>query len=269
MTSQLSFCKFSETITAKPMVANGTSFIWQYNGDTLSVNATYTPELSDFGQVSGNYIVKCLMKRLGCTEEKLVNVNIPVITVVASTAVSYSNCGSVIFEDKRDEQKYCTKKVGDQCWMGDNLNYGVMGSTKYCYNDQLSNCNVYGGLYTWALAMNGETSSDKVPSGVEGICPQGWHIPSYTEWQTAIINMNAELGVFFNIPTGYYYSPCDGVYRPPFVLGSSTSFNGGSQWHAAYSIGDPKKIIIGTYDGNFCQYVSSVRNAYSIRCVKD
>lgn len=136
------------------------------------------------------------------------------------------------------------------------------------HKDQLSNCNIYGGLYTWTLAMNGEASSNEVPSGVNGICPQGWHIPSYAEWQVTIVNMDLGLGEFPNIQSGYYYSPCDGIYRDPLVFGSSTSFNG-NRWHAAYGIGNPKRFVIGSYDGNFCQYVTSVDNAYSIRCIKD
>jgi len=31
--------------------------------------------------------------------------------------------------------------------------------------------------------MNGELSSNSVPSGVQGICPDGWHIPSDGEWK--------------------------------------------------------------------------------------
>lgn len=30
--------------------------------------------------------------------------------------------------------------------------------------------------------MNGSPVSNAVPSGVQGICPEGWHIPSDAEW---------------------------------------------------------------------------------------
>ena len=30
--------------------------------------------------------------------------------------------------------------------------------------------------------MNGAAGSTTVPSGVQGICPQGWHLPSDAEW---------------------------------------------------------------------------------------
>jgi uncharacterized protein (TIGR02145 family) len=41
--------------------------------------------------------------------------------------------------------------------------------------------------------MNGEASSDKVPSGVKGICPEGWHIPSSAEWKILINNLGGEV----------------------------------------------------------------------------
>ena len=31
--------------------------------------------------------------------------------------------------------------------------------------------------------MAGATSSNSNPSGVQGICPEGWHLPSDTEWK--------------------------------------------------------------------------------------
>jgi uncharacterized protein (TIGR02145 family) len=30
--------------------------------------------------------------------------------------------------------------------------------------------------------MNGSASSNTIPSGVQGICPEGWHLPSDSEW---------------------------------------------------------------------------------------
>lgn len=31
--------------------------------------------------------------------------------------------------------------------------------------------------------MNDEASSDANPSGVQGVCPDGWHLPSDSEWK--------------------------------------------------------------------------------------
>ena len=87
-----------------------------------------------------------------------------------------------------DGNTYSTVQIGDQCWMQENLNTTKDASgtpiTRYCYNDDLSNCNTYGGLYTWDTTMNGSESSIANPSGVQGICPDGWHIPTKEEYET-------------------------------------------------------------------------------------
>ncbi len=78
--------------------------------------------------------------------------------------------------DERDGKKYNTVKIGEQWWMAENLNYeGV-------HNYVVGSSSVYGRLYTWSTAMNGEKSSELNPSNVKGICPEGWHLPSKAEW---------------------------------------------------------------------------------------
>ena len=53
---------------------------------------------------------------------------------------------------------------------------------KFCYDNVESNCFDYGGLYEWDELMNYTTSSNANPSGRQGICPYGWHVPSDAEW---------------------------------------------------------------------------------------
>jgi uncharacterized protein (TIGR02145 family) len=57
-------------------------------------------------------------------------------------------------------------------------------TTAYWYypNNNVSNVATYGLLYNWPAVMNGSTSSNANPSGVQGICPTGWHVPSDAEW---------------------------------------------------------------------------------------
>lgn len=55
------------------------------------------------------------------------------------------------------------------------------------YNDATEEENMlnvprYGYLYNWPAVMHGESSSVSNPSGVQGICPDGWHVPSDAEW---------------------------------------------------------------------------------------
>lgn len=96
-------------------------------------------------------------------------------------------CGMPI-NDNRDGKSYSTIQIGDQCWMAENLNIGTRisgGSNqtengnieKYCYNDSDAHCDVYGGLYQWDEMMGYTTTP-----GVQGICPEGWHLPTDVEW---------------------------------------------------------------------------------------
>jgi uncharacterized protein (TIGR02145 family) len=85
-----------------------------------------------------------------------------------------------------DGNQYNTVMIGGQCWMKENLKtlHDPAGNKimRYCYEHNLNNCELYGGLYLWNTLMNGESSSDSIPSGVQGICPDGWHVPSDAEW---------------------------------------------------------------------------------------
>ena len=96
-------------------------------------------------------------------------------------------CGNDII-DPRDGQSYATVKIGDQCWMAEDLNYGTMINgnqqmtdngiaEKYCYGDNSASCEEYGGLYQWNEVMNYSNQT-----GVQGLCPEGWHIPGDNEW---------------------------------------------------------------------------------------
>jgi len=105
------------------------------------------------------------------------------------------------FTDSRDGTHYNAIKIGNQIWMAENLKYlpSVVGPATgsqttpyyyvYGYNGTVladakatANYSTYGVLYNWVAAMNSETSSTANPSGVQGVCPTGWHLPSDAEW---------------------------------------------------------------------------------------
>ncbi|MCD4747147.1 MAG: PKD domain-containing protein, partial [Bacteroidales bacterium] len=119
-------------------------------------------------------------------EGYLVKMNAPdVLIYPGSTSFT---CGDP-FTDTRDGQIYNTVQIGDQCWMAENMNIGTMinGNNnqtnndvieKYCYDNNLVNCETYGGLYQWDEMMEYTTQQ-----GIQGICPEGWHIPTDDEWK--------------------------------------------------------------------------------------
>ncbi len=96
-----------------------------------------------------------------------------------------------------DNNTYNTVQIGNQCWMKENLRttrysngtsiaLGSSTSTTTAYryypNDDQSNVSTYGYLYNWKAVMGNSSSSSANPSGVQGICPTGWHVPSDAEW---------------------------------------------------------------------------------------
>lgn len=78
--------------------------------------------------------------------------------------------------DARDNQTYQTVTLGDQTWLAQDLNYETGDSR--CYNDDPANCDTYGRLYDWDLALTA--------------CPSGWHLPSDAEWSTLITHLDPD-----------------------------------------------------------------------------
>lgn len=117
------------------------------------------------------------------------------------TEPSPFNCGDQVSD--YDGNTYGTIQIGNQCWFIENLktthfsngdeiinvtdvdDWQDLGNNNtgkaYCwYNNDISNKDIYGALYTYATATNGDNSG----SSVQGICPDGWHLPSKAEFET-------------------------------------------------------------------------------------
>ena len=101
-----------------------------------------------------------------------------------------------------DGNIYNTVQMGEQCWMRENLRTkkyadgtsilpGESFSTTVGYwyypMNQPEYMSTYGLLYNWPATMHGATPSNSNPSGVQGVCPDGWHVPSDAEC-TQLIN---------------------------------------------------------------------------------
>lgn len=103
-----------------------------------------------------------------------------------------------------DGNSYTTLDIGDQTWMAENLTvthyadgsaipgvedesaWGELESTQkaYCWYENLEeNEDAYGALYTWAAALNGSTGGDDSSQLIQGVCPDGWHLPKDAEWK--------------------------------------------------------------------------------------
>ena len=215
--------------------------------------------------------------------------------IVSSSSVdsqwcnTVGNCGS--FVDERDSKRYSTTTIGSQTWMAENLNY-ESDSISYCYNDIQANCDIFGRLYTWNIAMDGEISSNTSPSNVQGICPVGWHLPSDDEWEslaeyivekTGLDTKNdddwTEIGVKIKSDSvwskeGHGSDEFGFAGLPAGDRASDGSFynigNSGSWWSSTESFASDAYLRHLWYDHDyFYSYQLSKSIGYSVRCVKN
>jgi uncharacterized protein (TIGR02145 family) len=237
-----------------------------------------------------------------------------------STGTSYGNHMSFITDwgntqiSDFDGNYYSTFQIGEQIWMTENLrttHYSdgttlvdgtgvteISGdyTTKYwfVYADNPGNKDTYGLLYTWAAIMNESPGSGANPSGVQGICPSGWHLPSDNEWKQLemYLGMNEteannegwrgtdEGGKLKEDGTAHWLSPNTGATNSSgfkaFAGGhrtntnNFTNFQTGACFWSATDIGNQAWARLLLYN------VATVfRNDYaknfglSVRCIKD
>jgi len=141
------------------------------------------------------------------------------------TTYNYPICpGMPTIIDSRDSSVYKTVWIGDQCWLKENLRYlpSVSDQTYsstipkyYVYNyigtdiqaAKLTNEYLtYGVLYNRIAIMNGELSSNNIPSGVKGVCPIGWHLPSESEFNQLIFYVGGASIAGSNMKSTYLWN---------------------------------------------------------------
>ena len=201
-------------------------------------------------------------------------------------------CGQS-FVDPRDGKIYNTVKIGLQCWMKENLNLGtkINGATaqtdndtieKYCYENQDSNCATYGGLYQWNELMNYTPSSNANPSGRQGICPTGWHIPSDSEWFQLTTYLGfppqaggkmKETGLAHWLSPNYGASNSSGFTGLPgggiiYIFGFITEY--GLFWSSEEEDSETSWARYLYYNDTYAgRYYYSKQCAFSVRCVQN
>jgi len=192
--------------------------------------------------------------------------------------------------DSRDSSLYRYVTIGSQVWMAENLNYKVDSS--YCYNDSVEYCEKYGRLYKWPAAV-GESERDcggdymcGLSGKVRGVCPEGWHLPDTTEWNTlfAAVGGMSTANKKLKSTSGwndYEGESCNGTDAIGFsVLPAGVKNQGGDYssegmvaffWSSterpypyAYNMYFSYRHDIGLGIGRF-----EKDHAFSVRCVKD
>jgi uncharacterized protein (TIGR02145 family) len=169
------------------------------------------------------------------------------------------------FTDARDGKTYRLITVGSQVWMGDNLNFNMPGS--WCYDGLASNCEQFGRLYTYQMALNA--------------CPSGWHLPTDTEWSQLVAAVAPSPGgklkskEFWSSPnTGAVNSVCfsgvPGGYRNSENEQFNTTGFFGYWWSATADGTDFAICRSMTFNSTAVERLTLKKaDGLSIRCVKN
>ena len=180
------------------------------------------------------------------------------------------NCEYGTVLDDRDGQTYKTVKIGDQWWMAENLNYQTENS--WCDGGTSKttlegDCATYGRLYTWAAAT--------------AACPQGWHLPTQTEWDSLITAVGglSVAGTKLKSTSGWN-SNGNGTDAFSFsaLPAGNRDYNGGygregdyaffwssTEYNSSYAY---NMYLHYTYDSAVLYY-SYKFDGFSVRCIRD
>lgn len=179
---------------------------------------------------------------------------------------------------------YNTIQIGSQCWLKENLNAGTIITgeqeptdnniiEKYCWDNIETNCEIYGGLYTWDEAMQYSYGNNN-----RGICPPGWHIPSENEililgsivdgnsnslkaeGQGSVFGIGTNISGFSALLTGYRHYLGSYLNKSYFYMWTTTI--SGLETH--------KWALFFRSSTNAIDYFGVYKNnGLSIRCIKD
>ena len=218
---------------------------------------------------------------------------VPVITATITQEGYVWSCGYPI-EDERDGKEYNTVLIGDQCWLAESLNIGEVIDEdenqanngmieKYCFENNNANCEIYGGLYQWDEMMQYVNGV-----GLQGICPEGWHLPSSAEWNLLIGDLDGQniaggkmktTGTIED-ETGLWYAPNTGATNSSGFSGIPAGYRSlagnidnrgyyNSYWSSDLSMDQAESFNLVNTTATIQNFDSDIPFGYSIRCIQD
>jgi uncharacterized protein (TIGR02145 family) len=166
-------------------------------------------------------------------------------------------------------------------WVGDQtpLTYVTYGAYCWYNNDEATYENTYGKLYNWGAV------------GTKKLCPAGWHVPSIeewlivchdetdwgsgpygeelmeaggTHWETSILSGTNETG-FTALPGGIR----DHIGTFSGISQTGSYWAGNELGHPVYKYSHPIYFYARAIEHHFTEFLSSERNGFSVRCLKD
>ncbi len=174
----------------KPEIPTVPTNVSAFTNDAGYIAAAQCPDI-DICAISNQ--VAALQQQMATLQTQIDSIG-----YIVDTSITHSvfYCGVSKVSDY-DGNSYRTIQIGNQCWMKENMRtthfadgteipLSTTADTavafRYSPNRDETLVPTYGYLYNRRATMNGSSFSDANPSGLQGICPEGWHIPSNAEW---------------------------------------------------------------------------------------
>jgi len=253
---------------------------------TVSANSGYTLSVSGCGGTLSGATYTTGAITANCTVTTSATAQEGTITQYGTVAYAggpYDQLGTT----RNQGGYYRTVTIGTQTWFKENLNLGTMitGTTnqtnnstleKYCYSNSTTRCANDGALYQWNEAMQYSTTE-----GAQGICPNGWHIPTDAEWKTLEIflgmtqaqadatgNRGTDQGTKLKVSGSSGFDAVLAGYRD-----GAGAFNhqaaGTLIWSSTISGANAWRRSVYTGNTTVIRYTDSQQNGFSVRCLQD
>ena len=195
-----------------------------------------------------------------------------------------------------DGNVYQTAPFGNQIWMTENLRtthysdgsspedgstfdyYSLevamdgSDSTKYYfyYNNDSTYAKDYGCLYNWFAAVNGTNGNSSNPSGIQGVCPTGWHIPSISEWDELIDFVGDNSGLILQQDgTSAFHAELGGNRHDLANEFRNINTSGAYISSSVEPDGYIALIVFNLNDNQTQHWYHRKTSGYSVRCIKD
>ncbi|MBQ9509735.1 MAG: fibrobacter succinogenes major paralogous domain-containing protein [Bacteroidales bacterium] len=292
-------------------VTGGSNYTISATQQLLSVPyALYAKYAENGGFGSDTTGMGSVLARLAQLEQQVQNLT--AMIGGGDTGTDGQSCPGAATVTDVDNNTYNTVQIGTQCWMKENLRTtryangtsialgsSTSSTTAYRYypDNNSSNVSTYGYLYNWKALMGNSSSSSANPSGVQGICPTGWHVPSDAEWTQLTDYVSGQsqyvCGVSnsliakalasttgwqsssqicavgnnpsFNNTTGFSALPAGGYFGYYLNFGDDAYF-----WSATeYDYGNAYYSAFSYNDANVNRHYSNKYYGFSVRCVRD
>ena len=178
--------------------------------------------------------------------------------------------------DSRDGKVYKTVKIGEQRWMAENLKYTGNGCAEKIWNDTASQpaCRSHSTdwgeevLYQWGAAMNGSTTE-----GAQGLCPDGWQIPTDAERTTLFNFVGTTPGTKLKAITptwdgtdtvGFNAKPAGNRYTSGTLANVGS---GGDWWTSTSSGGNARSRSLDSGKSSYYTGLGLKSSGMSVRCL--